>query len=57
MSGIHDYGEVQNMTIRTATGIVISKMTGKMNGFYSINIDPFDNPFCNKMSRVQGEHL
>ena len=54
MSGIHDYGEVQNMTIRTATGIVISKMTGKMNGFYSINTNPFDNPFCNKMSRVPG---
>lgn len=54
MADICDYGEVQNMTIRTATGIVISKMSGKLQGFYSINTNPFDNPYCNKMASIPG---
>lgn len=46
------YGEVQNMTIMTKSGMIISKMSGKMYGFYSINTNPLDNPFCNKSSNI-----
>lgn len=42
------------MVIRTANGVIISKMTGKMRGFYSINTNPLDNPYCEKMSTVPG---
>ncbi len=42
------------MTIRTANGMIISRMTGKMEGFHSINTNPLDNPYCNKMSSIPG---
>ena len=29
-------------------------MTGKMEGFHSINSNPLDNPFCNRMASVPG---
>ena len=42
------------MVIRTTNGIIISKMSGKLAGFYSINTNPLDNPFCNKMANIPG---
>ena len=48
----YEYDEVPNMTIMTKSGVIISKMSGKMQGFYSINTNPLDNPFCTKMSRT-----
>ena len=42
------------MTIRRNNGLVISKMTGKMDGFYALNTSPMMNEFCEKMASTSG---
>lgn len=47
-------GEELLMTIRCNNGLVISKMTGKMAGFYALNTSPMTNGFCEKMASKSG---
>lgn len=47
-------GEELLMTIRCNNGLVISKMTGKMDGFYALNTSPMINEFCEKMASTSG---
>jgi hypothetical protein len=47
-------GEETLMTIRCNNGLVISKMTGKMEGFYALNTSPLNNEFCEKMASNPG---
>jgi hypothetical protein len=34
--------------------IKVSEMTGKLKGVPAVNTSPLDNPFCEKMSKVEG---
>ena len=40
-------------SVYTPNGLIISKMSGKLEGFMSINTNPLNNPYCNRMATVK----
>lgn len=43
--------ESDTIPLHGESGIYVSKMSGKVEGFHSINTNAIDNPFCEEMSK------